>query len=59
MINISITNNTGAQVYFIEKEVVSGKNSIFLDNLRFAPSIYYMNIRGSTINKTIPVLKFK
>jgi hypothetical protein len=54
---ISITNVSGATLYNIEKEIISGKNTLIFDDVRLLPSLYYLHIRGSAINKTIPVLK--
>ena len=57
ILHISITNVAGVKFYEIEKDILSGKNSITINDFRLIPSLYYLNIRGATINKTIPVLK--
>jgi hypothetical protein len=56
-LQISITNVSGVKLYIVERDVISGKNEITIPDLRLHPSLYYLNIRGSLINKTIPVLK--
>jgi hypothetical protein len=56
-LQISITNIAGEKLFTIEKEIIKGKNTINITGLRFAPSIYYLKLRGTTINKTIPILK--
>lgn len=58
-LTISITGTSGSQMYRKEAEVVSGKNTIIFDDIRLSPATYYLNIRGSRINKTIPILKMK
>jgi len=56
-LHISITNVSGVKFYEVEKDIIIGKNSITISDFRLIPSIYYLNIQGTTINKTIPVLK--
>jgi hypothetical protein len=56
-LNISITNVSGVKFYEVEKDILSGQNSFTLSDFSLIPSLYYLNIRGATINKTIPVLK--
>ncbi|HEX7494277.1 MAG TPA: C25 family peptidase C-terminal domain-containing protein, partial [Bacteroidales bacterium] len=56
-LHISITNVSGTKFYEVEKDIYSGQNSITLSDFNLIPSLYYLNIRGATINKTIPVLK--
>jgi hypothetical protein len=56
-LQISLTNITGVKLYNIEKNIISGDNTIVISGLRLLPSLYYLNIRGATINKTIPVIK--
>ena len=56
-LQISITNVSGIKLYSIEKAIISGKNSFTISDFRLIPSLYFLNIRGTTINKTIPVLK--
>jgi hypothetical protein len=54
---MSITNTSGVEFYYIEKAIIKGKNTILITDIKLAPSVYYLNIRGSGINKTIPVIK--
>jgi hypothetical protein len=56
-LQISITNFSGIKLYNVEKEIITGNNTIIIADVRLLPSLYYLNIRGYTINKTIPVLK--
>jgi hypothetical protein len=56
-LQISITTVSGIKLYNFEKYITSGKNEIIISDLRLLPSLYYLNIRGSTINKTTSVLK--
>ncbi len=56
-LQISLTNITGGKLYNAEKDIVSGDNSIVISDLRLLPSVYFLNIRGATINKTIPVIR--
>jgi Peptidase family C25/Propeptide_C25/Peptidase family C25, C terminal ig-like domain len=56
-LQISISNVSGIKLYEIEKEVIGGNNSFTLNDIRLIPSLYYLNIRGTTINKTVPIMK--
>jgi hypothetical protein len=56
-LQISITGISGVKLYNVEKDIISGKNEIIIEDVRLIPSLYYLNICGATINKTIPVLK--
>ncbi len=56
-LHISITNVSGVKFYDIEKDILIGKNSITINDFRLIPSVYYLNIRGASINKTVPVVK--
>ena len=56
-LQISLTNISGIKMYIIEKAIGKGKNMLIIDNIRLSPSVYYLNIRGATINKTVPMLK--
>jgi hypothetical protein len=55
-LQISITSASGVKIYSIEKDIVTGKNTFTISDLRLLPSLYYLNIHGSDINKTIPIL---
>jgi hypothetical protein len=54
---ISISSLSGAVLYTTEKDIVAGNNSFTISDFRLISSLYYLNIKGSAINKTIPVLK--
>jgi hypothetical protein len=56
-LQISITNASGIELYETEKAIISGNNSFTIRGFNLIPSIYYLNISGITINKTIPILK--
>ncbi|MBK7627872.1 MAG: T9SS type A sorting domain-containing protein [Bacteroidales bacterium] len=58
-LRISLTNVSGRKLHDFEKSVVVGKNTILFPDIHLAPAVYYLNIRGAVINKTIPVLKIK
>ncbi|HZY26466.1 MAG TPA: C25 family cysteine peptidase, partial [Bacteroidales bacterium] len=56
-LQLTITNFSGAKLYSITKDIVSGKNSITINDFRSAPSLYYLNIHGSILNETIKIIK--
>jgi hypothetical protein len=56
-LQISISNISGVKLYDIKKEIISGNNSFTINDFNLIPSLYYLNIHGTTINKTIPVMK--
>jgi hypothetical protein len=56
-IYVSIVNIAGARINQFEKNVTTGDNTIEISGLNLKPSVYYLNIRGSSINKTIPIVK--
>jgi hypothetical protein len=56
-LEISITTVSGAKVYSLEKNIINGKNEILITGIRLSPSLYYLNIRGAEIDKSIPLLK--
>jgi hypothetical protein len=56
-LRISITNASGVELYETEKNIISGNNSFTINGFNLIPSLYYLNISGITINKTIPILK--
>jgi hypothetical protein len=57
VLRISISNNTGIRLFEIEKNVLKGKNSIEIIKAGLKPGIYYINVRGTLVNRTIPILK--
>jgi hypothetical protein len=56
-LKISITNASGVVLYEIEKDIINGNNSFTISGFHLLPSVYYLNIRGITVNKTVPILK--
>ncbi len=56
-LQLTITNLSGAKLYSTTKDIVSGKNSITINDFRSAPSLYYLNIRGSILNETVKIIK--
>jgi hypothetical protein len=56
-LHISLTNISGIKVYDTEKDIMNGSNSIIISDSRIAPALYYLNIYGTSINKTISVVK--
>jgi hypothetical protein len=56
-LQISISSVTGAKLYEIEKDILSGNNSFTISNIRLAPAIYFLKIQGTAINKTVPIIK--
>jgi hypothetical protein len=56
-LQISIITLKGAKIFSTEKNILKGKNLINIDDFDSRSSLYYLNIRGKLINKTIPLLK--
>ncbi|HEX2968954.1 MAG TPA: C25 family cysteine peptidase [Bacteroidales bacterium] len=56
---ITISNSAGVNVYSIKKDIVMGGNTILIPEIKLASATYYLNIRGSAINKTISFVKLK
>ena len=56
-LQVSVTSGSGAKLYNIEKDIIIGKNEIIISDIRLGPSVYYLNLKGNTIDKTIPLLK--
>jgi hypothetical protein len=54
---ISITSISGVKLYDVEKDILAGTNTIIISDAELLPSLYYLNIRGTTVNKTVPILK--
>ena len=58
-VKISITSVSGIELYSTEKSVLKGKNTITITDARLIPSLYYLNVRGATLNKTVPVIRIE
>jgi hypothetical protein len=56
-LQVSITNVSGVKLYDVKKDIIVGENSITISDFRLLPSLYYLNICGASLNKTIPVVK--
>lgn len=56
-VRITLVSVSGVQMKTTEKEIVKGMNSIELNFPELTPSLYYLNIKGATIDMTTPVLK--
>ena len=41
----------------IEREIFMGNNSFTISDFKLIPSLYYLNIQGTVVNKTVPILK--
>jgi hypothetical protein len=58
-LRLTITNEAGMILYDVDKSILSGNNSFTISDLKLIPSIYYFRIKGTTIDKTIPVVKLR
>jgi hypothetical protein len=56
-LQISIINVSGVKLFNFEKDIIKGKNTFSISDVRLVPSLYYLNVRGKTFNSTIPLLK--
>ncbi len=54
---ISLITLSGKKIYSTEKTILSGKNEIKFSGLKLSPALYYLRIKGTYLNKTIPVIK--
>ena len=59
ILKVSLINNTGSKLYETEKSISIGMNSIIFSDLRLATGIYYLKIKGFSIERTIPVIKVR
>lgn len=58
-VRLTISNSAGRMVYSSEKNIIAGGNTISISDAGLVPSTYYLNIRGTMINKTVPFIKIK
>jgi hypothetical protein len=58
-LDISVINNSGTKFYEIEREITTGRNTIVISNLMLSPAIYYLRVKGSTIDRAIPIVKMR
>lgn len=56
-VRITIISLAGSKFYDAEKDVLSGKNIFQINVPNLSPALYYLNIKGHLIDKTIPILK--
>jgi hypothetical protein len=59
ILNISVINNSGVKFYEMEKSITSGKNTIEISDLLLPPAIYYLKIKGTTIDKIITLVSMR
>jgi hypothetical protein len=58
-VELALTNFSGMKVYSTKREIVSGNNTLVINDFYLAPATYYLTIRGKTINRTYPLIKIK
>lgn len=58
-VKLTISNSAGRIVYSSERNILAGGNTISISDAKLVPSTYYLSIRGSMINKTVPFIKTK
>ena len=56
-IHISLFNISGVKLYEIEKDILNGNTSITINDFKLSPALYYLNIKGASVNKTVSVIK--
>jgi hypothetical protein len=57
---ITITNAMGVTLYSVEKVIYKGqKTEIFNNEVSLPPAVYYLNISGKSLKKTMPIIKLK
>ncbi|MCK7531529.1 MAG: hypothetical protein MZV63_11085 [Marinilabiliales bacterium] len=58
-IELALTNYSGMKVYSTKRDIVSGNNTLVINDFYLAPASYYLTIRGKTINRTYPLIKVR
>ncbi len=58
-IRISLTNMKGTILYDTEKDIISGNNSFPISDLVLTPSVYFLKIHGTVIDRTITIVKVR
>lgn len=56
-IEITITGVTGSCLYKSVYQIVKGGNTITINDADLPPSVYYLNIKGRKINRTVPLIR--
>ncbi len=59
ILTITVINIAGTQFYETKTGIAGGTNNIVLSDLKLPPSVYYIRLKGSTMQATIPVVKLK
>lgn len=57
--SFTIFNAAGKELYKAEKKLLPGKNTILLNDLKFMPGVYYLNVRRRLFSSTIPIVRIK
>jgi hypothetical protein len=58
-LTISVINSSGTIMYETEREVFGGPNTLVISGLDLASSTYYVRIKGTYIERTIPVIRLR
>jgi hypothetical protein len=58
-LTISVINSSGTIMYETEREVFGGPNTLVISGLNLASSTYYLRIKGTYIERTIPVIRLR
>jgi hypothetical protein len=58
-LTVSIIDSKGQTLYITEKSAVKGRNTITITDAKLIPGVYYLNIKGIVISKTVPVMKIR
>ncbi len=58
-VTITVVNNSGQKIYESDHVIVEGETLVTIDDLKAAPSVVYMNIKGAGLNSTIPLIKIR
>ncbi len=58
-IKMTIVNASGQKIYESDHYIEEGETVISIDDLKAAPSVMYLNIKGDGLDKTIPIVKIR
>jgi hypothetical protein len=56
-IELSVTGITGSCLYRKVFQILKGGNTITITDADLPPSVYYLNIKGRKINRTVPLIR--
>jgi hypothetical protein len=59
ILSISVINNSGVKFYEMEKSITEGNNTIEISDLMLPPAVYYLKIKGTTIDKIITIVSMR